>query len=146
MSASINGRLFNGAKCLTCLVILIFADIYMEFNSHKCSCDIQSEAMLQRELGRILLTTHRSVSSVRDILKVISAMPPIGIRSLPVVNSNSNFCIEMGILNTTSQKNLNNKTIHMYVLSNTHVCTVKYTCMHCQIHMYVLSNILFCRL
>ena len=53
--------------------------------------------------------TYRSISSARDILKLISIIPPIGTLSLPVVNSNTCFWVVLGKLRTTSQKYLEEK-------------------------------------
>lgn len=52
--------------------------------------------------------TYRSVPPTREILNVISDIPPTGIRSLPVVNSRRRFCNSLGSDNTTSQKFLQN--------------------------------------
>ena len=51
-----------------------------------------------------VLSTYKSVPPTRDILNCISLIPPIGILSLPVVNSRHFFCKSDGKFNSTSQK------------------------------------------
>ena len=43
---------------------------------------------------------------ILTILKTISAMPPTGMRSLPVQNNRNFFCSGTGMNNTTSQNAL----------------------------------------
>lgn len=54
-----------------------------------------------------LFGTYQSVgTSILEILKLRSAMPPTGTRSLPVAKWRSFFCSSSGNANTTSQKHL----------------------------------------
>lgn len=69
-------------------------------------------------LVNVDIYTYRSVPPTREILNVISDIPPTGIRSLPVVNSRRRFCNSLGNDNTTSQKFLQNH-IQCTVLSRT---------------------------
>ena len=61
--------------------------------------------------------THQSVeTSILAILKLRSAIPPTGTRSLPVAKWSSFFCSSRGNANTTSQKHLvqtHTNTSHM---------------------------------
>ena len=64
-------------------------------------------------LGGILVSfwsvfrTYQSVgTSILQILKLRSAIPPTGMRSLPVAKWSSFFCSSRGKANTTSQKDL----------------------------------------
>lgn len=66
-------------------------------------------------LVNVDIYTYRSVPPTREILNVISDIPPTGIRSLPVVNSRRRFCNSLGNDNTTSQKFLQN---HAYTVSS----------------------------
>lgn len=72
-----------------------------------------------------------------DILKCISAMPPIGMRSLPVAKSRRSFCCDNEKLCTTSQKCLQiifymqkNHNLHHSSLLNGDVCFTV-TLVHC---------------
>lgn len=51
--------------------------------------------------------SHQSVgTSILEILKLSSAVPPTGTRSLPVAKCSSFFCSSSGKVSTTSQKHL----------------------------------------